>query len=168
MLNLQSSQEAGIPRTLPGTGDWSADSRQILFTDVLAAANEPFVEIYIADLENGSVNTAFENPSTDTDFSQPRWHPGGNWLAVALRPVNANTPKALWVLPLSLGTPFAVAAEPSANHSAYQWDPWGETLVFQRLVLSGPNAGSSIWRWDWEIREAVMIIDQGARPQWLP
>jgi len=168
VLDLQTSQESGIPRTLPGSGDWSADSRQILFTDVLAAANEPFVEIYIADLASGEVDTAFKTPSTDTDFSQPRWHPEGNWLAVALRPVNANITKALWILPLSLGAPISVADDPSANFSAYQWDPWGKTLAFQRLVLSGSDPQISIWRWDWETREAVQIIKQGARPQWLP
>ena len=168
VLDLQTSQESGIPRTLPGSGDWSADSSQILFTDVLAAENEPFVEIYIAYLASGDVDMAFETPSTDTDFSQPRWHPEGNWLAVALRPVNANITKALWVLPLSMGAPITVADDPSANFSAYQWDPWGKTLAFQRLVLSGSEPQISIWRWDWETREAVQIIEQGARPQWLP
>ena len=168
VLDLLTSQESGIPRTLPGSGDWSADSRQILFTDVLTAENEPFVEIYIADLQNGEVRIAFETPSTDTDFSQPRWHPDGNWLAVALRPVNAGISKALWVLPLSLGAPIRVTDEPSANYSAYQWDPWGEILVFQRLSLGGSEPQITRWRWDWETREAVQILEEGARPQWLP
>jgi WD40 repeat protein len=167
VLNLQTSQESGIPRVLPGAGDWSPDSEHILFTDLLAAENEPFVEIYIADLEKGTVETALIEPTTDTDFSQPRWSPAGDWLAAALRPVNANITKALWLLPLGDGVPISVADDPAATYSAYQWDPWGESLVYQRFALSGSEP-VSIWRWDWDSRQAVKILDAGARPQWLP
>lgn len=168
VLNLQTSLESGIPRVLPGSGDWSPDSTQILFTDLLPAENEPFVEIYIADLEDGTLKPAFETPSTDTDFSQPRWRPDGDWLAVSLRPVNANITKALWVLPLAEGNSIRVAGEPSANYSAYRWDPWGESLVFQRFDLGNSDSETTILRWDWDSRQAVRIIEEGARPQWLP
>mgnify|MGYP006296770009 CR=1 FL=1 len=167
VLNLETSQESGIPRILQGSGDWSPDSERLLFTDLVEAENEPFVEIYIADLEKDTMDTAFENPSTDTDFSQPRWSPMGDWLAAALRPVNANITKALWVLPLTEGNPISVADDPAANYSAYQWDPWGESLVYQRFALSGSEP-VSIWRWDWDSRRAVKILETGARPLWLP
>lgn len=167
VLNLETSQESGIPRILQGSGDWSPDSERLAFTDLVAAENEPFVEIYIADLENGTVETAFEAPSTDTDFSQPRWSPKGDWLAAALRPVNANITKALWLLPFDAENPITIADDPAANYSAYQWDPWGEALVYQRFVLGGADS-ISIWRWDWTSRQAVKIIETGARPQWLP
>lgn len=168
VLDLNTFQESGIPRILPGSGDWSPDSNRLLFTDLLPAENEPFVEIYIADLVEGSVDTAFIEPSIDTDFSQPRWSPDGNWLAVGLRPVNANITKSLWLLSLVENATIKIADDPSANHSAYQWDSWGESLVYQRLVLGGFDPEITIWRWDWKTRETEQILEEGARPQWLP
>lgn len=168
VLNLHTSQESGIPRILPGSGDWSSDSERLLFTDLVEAENEPFVEIYIADLANGTVETAFDDPTTDTDFSQPRWHPDGNWLAVSLRPVNANITKALLILPLEAGSPISVGGDPAANYSAYQWDPWGDSLVYQRLAFGGSDPEISLWRWDWDSRQAVKILESGTRAQWLP
>ncbi|MFW5714521.1 MAG: TolB family protein, partial [Brevefilum sp.] len=168
VLNLFTSQESGIPRILPGSGDWSVDSAEILFTDVMEAENEPFVEIYIADLETGTVQTAFQEPTSDTDFSQPRWTPDGKWMAVSLRPVNSNISKALWLLSLDDKQPINIAANHSANYSAYRWDPWGESLAYQRLILSGSDPEITIWRWDWDTQQAQQIIDKGTRPHWLP
>lgn len=168
ILELSTSQESAIPRTLSGSGDWSPDGKQILFTDVLPAENEPFVEIYRLDLESQNIQFALGEASTDTDFSQPRWSPDGNWIAVSLRPVNTGISRALWVLSLHGLNPILVDGDPSATFSAYQWDPWGENLVYQRTEFSSSGVDVSIWRWNWKTRQRELLIENGARPLWLP
>lgn len=168
ILDLQTSQESAVPRSLAGSGDWSADGTRMVFTDVRPAENEPFVEIYILDLESQTVQTALESGSADTDFSQPRWSPDANWIAVSLRPVNAGISRALWVLSLHGLNPIVVDDDPSATFSAYQWDPWGKTLVYQRTEFSSAGVGTSIWLWNWENRQRELLIENGARPLWLP
>jgi Tol biopolymer transport system component len=168
ILELETSQESLIPRTLQGVGDWSPDGKAMVFTDVVPGVLEPEVLITIADLVDGSLQPAFESPMDGTDFSPPRWSPAGKWLAVALRPVNAEVSKALWLVKLESGEIFSVAGEPSATISAYRWDPWGERLVYQQLSLGGSDFSPSIWIWDWESQDSRRIIPEGARPQWLP
>jgi len=168
ILELQTSQESAVPRILSGSGVWSADGSQILFTDLLAAENEPFVEIYILDLNTQSIRLALGEETADTDFSQPRWSPDGNWIAVSLRPVNAEISRALWVLSLHGLNPVTIEDDPSATFSAYQWDPWGENLLYQRTSFTSSPVDVSIWRWDWETRSSKLLVENGARPLWLP
>ncbi len=167
-LNLETSQEAVIPRVLQGVGDWSPDGSEMIFRDLIPAETEPDVMVYVVDLEAEVIAPAFGEVITGTDFSTPRWSPGGGWAAVSLRPVNAAISKALWLLKLGSGEAQLVADEPAATFSAYRWDPWGMQLVYQRLALGGPDHQPSLWIWDWESGESRLLVQAGARPEWLP
>ncbi len=168
LLDLETSQESIVPRVLLGSGDWSADGSKLIFTDLVPAQNEPDVVIYLLDLETRDVQALFGERGTMTDFSQPRLSSAGDWLAVSLRPVNTSVSKALWLLKLDGTDQILVAEEPSATFSAYKWDPWGERLVYQRLALGSSTAGSAIWLWDWETGESRLLMEDAARPVWLP
>jgi Tol biopolymer transport system component len=165
ILDLETSEETILPTALEEMGDWSTDGRRLLFIDLLPAALEPEVMIYIADLTNGVITQALGGDTEATSFGQPRWTPDENWFAVGLRPTNSTANIALWVLKTDGSNAVSVASEPSANFSSYHWDPWGESLVYQRL---GFNLQPSVWIWDMESGENRLIIDGAARPQWLP
>ncbi len=162
--DLTSSQDSFVPRSIQGSGDWSPDGSKLIFTDHVAAENEPFIAVYTVDLESNVVESALDIGAADTDFSQPRWSPNGDWVAVSLRPVNSNISKTLWALRLDGLVSRRISDDLSATYTAYQWDPWGKCLVYQRYELSSSN--SSIWVWD--SGESVQIIENGARPKWLP
>jgi Tol biopolymer transport system component len=168
ILDLNTLQELITPRMLQGSGEWSQDGTEILFTDAIAAQHEPFIGIHILNLETQDVVSAIGKEIGDTDFSQPRWSPDREWIAASLRPVNTNAPKALWVIRLKDAFAIPISDDPAATFSSYQWDPWGEFLVYQSFRLSGSDARTSIWTWDWETRENQLIIEDGARPAWLP
>ena len=164
ILDLTSSEESIIPTAVPGSGDWSPDGSKIIFTDLAASENEPHVAVYTLNLETRAVVRVLDIGGVDTDFSQPRWSPEGEWVAVSLRPVNSNISKTLWVLRLDDSVSRQVSDDQSGTFTAYQWDPWGDRLVFQRYDLS--SGSSSIWVW--ASGESIQIIDNGSRPQWLP
>ena len=168
VIDLPSSRQFFFPSEVHNSGDWSPDSTKIIFTNIMPAAHEPFVEIYVADLATQEVTPAFTNPVLDTEFSQPRWSPLDSWVAVALRPVNSGISKALWALRLGSERQRLIEDEPSATFSAYQWDPWGQQLVYQRLELGISPSQISIWMWDWESGQSHQIIENGGRPLWLP
>lgn len=168
LLDLETSQESLVPRNQPGTGDWSTDGRQILYTNASTAELEPFIDLYILNLESQEILFAFGEATTDTDFSQPRWTPDGEWIAVSLRPVNTNTNKALWVIRLKDDFAIPITEEPSANFSAYQWNPWGTKLVYQRFELTSTGQKSSIWLWDLETRRNQLVVEGAIQPKWLP
>ncbi|MEA3327197.1 MAG: hypothetical protein U9R53_07790 [Chloroflexota bacterium] len=168
VLDLQTLQETLIPRTLPGTVSWSSDGSQIMYTDELPAAMEPFVDIFVADMDTSEVRTALSEATMDTEFGHPHWSPDGNWVAVSLRPVNAAISKMLWVISLKGERNLAITEDQSATFSAYRWDPWGNSLVYQRMALGSSDPKVSLWRWDWQTKREILIVDNGARPEWLP
>lgn len=167
-LNLETSREAIVPRTLQGVGDWSPDGSEMIFTDLVPAETEPDVMVYVVNLETETLVPAFGEGITGTDFSLPRWSPAGDWVAVSLRPVNAGVSKALWLLRLGGGESLPVADEPSATFAAYRWNSWGDQLIYQRLALGGSDLQPSLWLWDWESGKSRLVVDVGARPEWLP
>jgi hypothetical protein len=140
----------------------------MLFTDLVAAAHEPFVEVYIDNLITKEVIPAFGKEITDTDFSQPRWMTGEEWIAASLRPVNSNANRALWVIRLKDALSIPISGDLSATFSSYHWDPWGGQLVYQRFALRSSSPETSIWLWDWETRQSRLVLENGARPAWLP
>jgi len=164
VLDLTTSQESIVPRALPGLGDWSPDGSKIIYTDLEAAENEPFVVLYVLDLETKVIETVLDVGMSDTDFSQPRWSPDGESVAVSLRPVNSNISKTLWVLRLDGLVSRQVTDDSSATFTGYEWDPWGDRLVFQRYELG--SSETSIWLW--ESGDNKQIVERGSRPKWLP
>ena len=164
ILDLTSSQESIIPTLIPNSGDWSPDGSKIIFTDLVGSENEPHVAVYILDLNTNEIRQVLSEGAGDTDFSQPRWSPSGERVAVSLRPVNSNISRTLWVLHLDGQISRQVSEDLSATFTSYRWDPWGERLVYQRYDLGSAN--SSIWLWD--SGETAQIIENGSRPQWLP
>ena len=168
VVDLQTLQETLIPHTLPGTGDWSSDSSQILFTDEVPAVMEPFVDLYLAYLSTGEVKTALSEAFTDTTFGQPRWSPDGDWVAISLRPANAAVSKMLWLLSLRGENHLSITNDQSATYSAYSWGHWGQRLVYQRLALGCSDPQVSLWLWDWQTKRGILIVGNGTRPEWLP
>ncbi len=168
VLDLMSSQEQLIPRILEGVGDWSPDGQKMIYSDVVPAENEPYVVLNIVDFESQVIEPALGEIITDTDFSLPRWSPDGDWVAVGLRPVNAGVSKALWILGLTDGRSIPVADDPAATYSAYRWDPWGQNLIYQQILLGSSDLQTSLWRWDWATEQSQLLIENGVRPVWLP
>lgn len=168
ILGLETSQEILIPTSMEEMGDWSPDGQSLLFIDLIPSALEPEVGLYIADLENNTVQRALEGESDGTSFSQPRYSPDAEWIAVSLRAVNDTAAKALWVLNLNGKDIDLIANEPATTYSAYHWNPSGYQLVYQSLDTSSANFRSQIWLWHWGKDESQLIVENGARPVWLP
>ena len=168
ILNLETSQESVIPSVLLGVGEWSPDGKKMLYTDLVPSVLEPNVGVYIADLESQQVDHAFGEFIPDTDFSPPRWSPDGKWVAFSARPVGGGISKRIWIINLDEGDPIPLTDDPTATFSNYRWDPWGNQLVFQRFPISGPFSHASLWLWDRATGETRLLVEDGARPEWLP
>lgn len=168
ILELETAQESVIPSVLLGVGDWSPDGQKLIYTDLVPSALEPNVGVYIADLATQEVDHAFGEFIPDTDFSQPRWSPDGKWVAFGARPVGGGISKGIWIINLDEGEPIPLTDDPTATFTSYRWDPWGERLVFQRFPIGGPLSNPSLWMWDHSTGETRLLVENGARPEWLP
>ncbi|MBG0786271.1 MAG: hypothetical protein H0S79_14335, partial [Anaerolineaceae bacterium] len=141
---------------------------QLLFTDLIPSALEPEAALFIADLADQSVERVLQEDSEGTIFSQPRYSPDDEWIAVSLRAVNSTSSKALWVLKLDGREIQLIANTPAVAFTSYHWSPSGQRLVYQSLDTGSPGFPTAIWLWQWGRTESERIIENAARPVWLP
>lgn len=168
IVDLGSGSSFFLHSSMGEMGDWSPDGRSMLFIDLVPSALEPEVGLYIADLENKTVQRALEGESEGTNFSQPRYSPDAQWIAVSLRPVNATSTKALWVLNLNGEEINLVANQQAVTYTSYHWRPFGNQLIYQSLDTGSADFQSGIWLWDEDTDQTRLIIENGVRPVWLP
>ncbi|MBW6465515.1 MAG: Ig-like domain-containing protein [Brevefilum sp.] len=168
ILELESSQESAIPTLYPGVGSWSPDGKELIFIDLVTSVLEPNVAIYIVNFSNQTVRNALGEFVPNLDFDPPQWSPDGKWLAYSARPVGAAINKGLWVAELDGDAPIALTDDPAATFTNYRWDPRGERLVFQRFQLSGGSSHASLWLWERSTGQIRRLVEDGARPEWLP
>lgn len=168
ILHLETAQEILIPTEVEEMGDWSSDGSKLLFTDLIQSALEPEAALFIADLTDQSVERVLQEDSEGTIFSQPRYTPDGEWIAVSLRAVNSTSSKALWVLKLDASEIQLIANTPAVTFTSYHWSPSGQRLIYQSLETGSPGFPTSVWLWQWGKTKGELIIEDAARPVWLP
>lgn len=166
VLDLDSGDSFLLPTSSGTMGDWSPDGQSMLFTDLIPSALEPEVGLYIANLEERIVQRALDGESDGTSFGQPRYSPDGSEIAVNLRPVNDISTHALWVLDLDGEAINLVANQQAVTYTSYHWRPAGYELIYQSLNTS--NLQSNIWLWNGDTDQSHLLIENGARPVWLP
>ncbi|MGI6276639.1 MAG: Ig-like domain-containing protein [Brevefilum fermentans] len=168
ILELRTSQQSAISTVYPGVGDWSPDGEELIFVDLAAGILEPNVAIYIVNFAHQELLPAPGSVIHHMDFDPPQWSPDGEWIAYAARPVDSSVNKSIWVKNLTERDPLMLTDDPSATFVAYRWDPRGERLAFQRYPHSGSTSHASIWIWERSTGQTRLLIENGARPEWLP
>ena len=168
ILDLQTSQESAIPSAYPGVGDWSPDSKALIFLDLSPGVLEPNVGMFIYSFMDESIHDALGEFLPNLDYDPPRWSPAGDLIVYGIGLVGTSAGKDLWVADLESRDAFSITNDPSGSFSNYRWDPWGERLVFQRYAPSGPLPHTSIWIWDRSTGVANKLFENGVRPEWIP
>lgn len=168
IIELETSQESAIATTIPGVGDWSPDGEELIYIDLVPGLLEPNVAMYIVNFTSQAVRDALGDFIPNMDYDPPQWSPDGEWIAYGVRPVGTAISKGVWVMNLATKEAFPLTDDPSATFTAYRWDPRGERLVFQRFPISSPSSHASIWLWERSTGQIQRLVENGARPEWLP
>jgi Tol biopolymer transport system component len=168
VLELETSLDSFIPTVYPSAGAWSPTGEELAFIVQTPGTLEPHTTINIVNFNQQDVRLVWDAATIGMSFDPPQWSHDGEWIAYGARLVDSSNSKGIWVKNLSGGDPFPITDDPSATFSNYRWGPWGERLVFQGFPTSGPTSHASIWLWERSSGETQLIIENGARPEWLP
>jgi Tol biopolymer transport system component len=168
VLDLQTSEEMILPSWMGVVGVWSVDGSRMLFNDLSVAEERPYARIYIADFNSRTVLPALGEGNTRADYSIPAWSPDGQWLVVSLRLGEQTPNEQLWLMRPDGSEPQQITHDLNYTYGRYQWDPWGQNVIFQRLQLGTPYPTPEIMVWPFGAAEARPLLQDATWPAWLP
>lgn len=169
VLDLTSDRVILIPTNQQAVGSWSLDGQKLMFTRAESSEFGPaFVRVYEADLLTGDIRLVEISSLGQVDSSRPIFSPDGKSLVMALRGLMGSANKQLWLVALDGSTIQAITNDPTASFAAYNWDPNGNQLAFQRLQLETSQSRPQVMLWLRQDGMISILAEDGAWPQWLP
>jgi len=167
VLDLQTGDVMILPSQMGVVGTWAPDGQTMLYNDLSIVGEQPYVKMYLANFQTKEVNLTFEAGEARIDYSVPVWSPDGQWAAAGLKNALSGVGNQLWIMRPDGGGGRAIADDPKYTYGSYRWDPWSQSLVFQRFELGEPFAKPEIMMWS--PGDGVRLIAQDASmPAWLP
>lgn len=149
-------------------GEWSPDSRQLIYLDYLSGEAQPYVVVYRVDVETRQSQRLFGGESDPVDYSVPAWSPDGKELAVALRPLSGSPSKQLWIMRPDGSQVQSITTDQTFTHASYHWSPDGQMLVFQRLQLGASASRPQVAVWKRADGTILQLAEDAFQPRWLP
>ncbi len=156
------------------TGSWSADSRTLFYTDIVAGEAGYHNLVLQAEIDAGEDATAAVSvylggnaDGTGLSYNDPIANPVSDSLVVAAQ-ANVSVPgKEVLIHREGASQPITVVNDISRIPAFFNWSPSGEELVFQMLPWGGSPEQTEVWIWD-EAQGARRLASGFKTPNWLP
>ena len=168
VLDLSSSVERQIETSTPDPITWAADSNHIFFNENDATGILLQSRLFKVDLATMQIEPFMPVQLSNYDVGGMKITHDGVWAAFALRSRDTQAGRQIYISKMD-GSQFqAVTEEPGTSHTAIQWSPDGNRLVFQEYTPGAVNAVPRVIVWDRVSGEFIVAAENGALPAWLP
>lgn len=166
VIDLPTRAEQVLPTYTGLVGAFAPDGASMYFTDLTILDNQARSHLFLADLALRSVTEQAGPPGED--FGPPAWSPDGQWLAMALRIADSGPGRQLWLMRPDGSEARPLLQDPAYTHGRYQWDPWGQHLVVQRLPLGTPFPKSEVVVINIATGALQVVALDATLPTWWP
>ncbi|MFZ3080031.1 MAG: hypothetical protein WA109_10110 [Bellilinea sp.] len=168
ILDLASGVERQVRTSTPDPATWSPDSSRIYFNENEVSGILLQSRLFQVDLASMQVEPFMAAQLSNYDAGGMKITRDGLWAAFALRSGDNQAGRQIYISKMD-GSQFqAVTDEPGTSHTAIQWSPDGNRLVFQEYTPGTANAIPLVVVWDRVSGEFIVVAENGALPTWLP
>jgi Tol biopolymer transport system component len=126
------------------------------------------VELYEADFQKQEVTPLEIRDLEKGFFSRPSIHPDGDWMVIGYHNYTATYSKQLWKISLIGQNSEEITSAHNYSHAAFDWDPQGTKMLYQRLSLDNSQAEPEVWLWNPEENRFSRISVSAGYAAWLP
>lgn len=168
VLNVQTKKEILLPSLMGTTGSWSPDSTRMLYNDLKIAGEQTHSTLYVADFATEQISPAFAEEAVGADYGVPDWSLDGQWVISSVKRAERGLGSQLWIMHPDGSESRPVTDDPAYTFGGYQWDPWGQWVVFQRFELGVPFAKPEIMVWSFATGQITPVANDASLPGWLP
>jgi Tol biopolymer transport system component len=155
ILNVDTGQEQVLLTQSGFVGSWSPDSEALVFTVEMDKT------VILVDLDDQELKTILVGEGA---IGVPAWSPQGDWILLGME---VGLGKQLWLTRPDGSDGHTIVADLAFTHGGYAWDPWGESIVFQRLKLTDLEATPEVMVWSPD-GGVQLIAPDAFSPAWLP
>jgi TolB protein len=168
VLDLQTSETMLLPSQSGSAGTWSPDGATMLYNDISLVGEQPYVKMFVAEFATKKIRPAFSSDTQLTDYSVPMYSPDGKWIAAGVKTPSSGLGSDLWVLYPDGTHGQVVADDPQYTYGSYKWDPWSQSLIFQRFALGVAFAKPEVLLWSLADNSTQVLAQDASLPEWLP
>ena len=167
ILDLDSKATAFLATQTGKMGNWSPDSRSMVYTDMTGADNH--VEVLEGDVVSGQSQAIFQSAQLAANYlyDVPVFSPDGKWLAVGVQESAQAPTHHLWRVSTTGDQAQALTSGEGFIDDEYSWSPEGDRLLFRQLDLSA-GGGSRTMLWNEATNEVISLAQDSTHPFWLP
>jgi Tol biopolymer transport system component len=167
LFDLSTNQQFVFPSNTGGSVVWSPDSTKLMFTNVWQGEEGLRTQVRLADLTlNETITLIGQNDDQDYRYYSLAWSSIEERAVMGLRLSEEQPAQVLWMFNPARLDGIVIANEPNYTYNSPQWDPWGNTLVFQQFQLRGVHA-PEIAYWQ-DGFDTPVFLTEGISPHWLP
>ena len=168
VIALEGGQEEVLPTQMGLVGSWSPGGMRMLFPVMNLGGPQPTVELHAADLALRAIRHVLGPDSGWGHFSVPVWSPDGEWILIGLQTPGAGPARQAWIMRPDGSDSRALLDDPAFTFGGFQWDPWGQSVAFQRFRLNAAEARPDVLVLDLASRVERLIASDAWMPGWQP
>jgi Tol biopolymer transport system component len=168
ILEIATGREEVLPTQMGLVGSWAPTGAGMLFNVMELQGETPIAGLLYADFSLQQVTRVPDPGGEIVDYGPPSWSPAGDWVMVGIQSAQGGPGRQLWLMRPDGSEAHPAVIEPQSTAGAYRWDPWGRSVVFQRLQLGVANATPEIWLWQASDESTRRIASDATLPRWLP
>lgn len=170
--NFTTGEDKTIPSVQGENGQFSPDSKWMLFPKVITLPDGAYVTHYVlVDLTSPFyVQSDLLSSNDPTDEKEAIWSPDSKHLIVA-RPAPGTAGLAapqIYNVDVATTQATTVINDTNYSHGSLSLSPTGKMLLFQRFPLNKPGGRLEIWTYNFETHEIIRVAENATFAKWLP
>lgn len=166
VYDFETGEQVALANLMNSEATWRTDSAEFLLTDMSFYGERFGVSLMHVDpAAREMIDISGENLIDD---ASPSWSPDGEWIAFNRKSAGTAMGRQIWMMRPNGSQASALTSDADWNHARVHFSADGNLLLFQRFNVTQPQSEPSIWLLDRRSNAMRRLIDEGARPLWLP
>lgn len=178
--NPNDGRRMSFPNLAGEAGTWSPDGQVFITVEVSEIPGgqfgsggtlEPAPTSHLVRYSLSNETTVDLTGQDTLEDTFPAFSLDGSRLAFArkyLDPGRWTPGRQLWVVNLTTGESVRMTYEPYHNHSAFDWSPDSQRIVYVRANQNDFTELPEIWMVDADGANPVILMSGGFAPRWIP
>jgi Tol biopolymer transport system component len=175
VYSLADESSQFFPTSFGSMCAFSPDGTRLVYPGFAVRGGEMRTVLQIADLRTSEVS---EIPGLEAQAQEAlaNWKPDGSALVVARRNADGEPARGrqLYLMRPETGESQPLVLDPEYDHSYFEWDSGGQTLVLERSFAAAGNlqgdqgSRSQVWTYDTAAGAYSLVASNAFHPRWVP